>query len=212
MEFELYVKMTERLSTGVGLLDDKLDGGVPLGSLITFESRPASQSDLLVNHFIEPNRAIYITTQRSRKAVEKAVEASAMNPEYIEFVDATSNEESITKIREQFDEIEEHSIIVIDKIEELEQKDDYGSLLRDLQKTLIEKGAVAYLYRSENAGSGAKTRSYSDVIFQLHTDIDGSELQNRLVVPKVRGGPTVDEVVKLNLRREVHIDTSRDIA
>jgi hypothetical protein len=52
----------------------------------------------------------------------------------------------------------------------------------------------------------------ADVIFDLKTTVSGSEIENRLAVPKFRGGRALDETIKLQLTEQVTIDTSRDIA
>lgn len=52
----------------------------------------------------------------------------------------------------------------------------------------------------------------ADVVFDLDTKIDGSEIVNRLAVPKFRGGRALDETIKLRLAERVSVDTSRDIA
>jgi hypothetical protein len=52
----------------------------------------------------------------------------------------------------------------------------------------------------------------ADVVFDLSTDFEGSEVENRLAVPKFRGGTALDETIKLKLAEGVTVDTSRDIA
>jgi hypothetical protein len=52
----------------------------------------------------------------------------------------------------------------------------------------------------------------SDVVFDLQTAVDGAEVENRLAVPKFRGGRAPDETIKLRLSEQVTVDTSRDIA
>ena len=56
------------------------------------------------------------------------------------------------------------------------------------------------------------TEHMADVVFKLNTEIQGTEIVNRLSVPKFRGGRALDETIKLNLSTGVSIDTSRDIA
>lgn len=52
----------------------------------------------------------------------------------------------------------------------------------------------------------------ADVIFKLETKLKGDRIENRLAVPKFRGGRALSEVVKLDLAGSIDIDTSRDIA
>ena len=52
----------------------------------------------------------------------------------------------------------------------------------------------------------------ADVVFDLDTSVKGDRIENHLTVPKFRGGIAVPDVIKLELREQVDIDTSRDIA
>ncbi len=45
-----------------------------------------------------------------------------------------------------------------------------------------------------------------------NTTTNGDEVENRLAVPKFRGGRAPTDIIKLNLVEEVRVDTSRDIA
>ncbi|KPN31647.1 hypothetical protein SY89_02396 [Halolamina pelagica] len=56
------------------------------------------------------------------------------------------------------------------------------------------------------------TAHVADVVFDLQTTITNAEIENRLVVPKFRGGKALAEPIKLRLAESVNIDTSRDIA
>jgi hypothetical protein len=52
----------------------------------------------------------------------------------------------------------------------------------------------------------------ADIVFDLDTGVKGDRIENRLSIPKFRGGVAPNEVIKLELSEEVAIDTSRDIA
>jgi hypothetical protein len=52
----------------------------------------------------------------------------------------------------------------------------------------------------------------ADVVFSLDTRVSGESIENRLAVPKFRGGRALSETIKLELGDRVRIDTSRDIA
>jgi hypothetical protein len=56
------------------------------------------------------------------------------------------------------------------------------------------------------------TEHMADVVFDLRTVVDGAEIENRLAVPKFRGGRAPEETIKLRLSEQVAVDTSRDIA
>jgi len=49
-------------------------------------------------------------------------------------------------------------------------------------------------------------------VFRLQTNAESDEMENRLAVPKFRGGRAPADVIKFDLVEEVAIDISRDIA
>jgi hypothetical protein len=56
------------------------------------------------------------------------------------------------------------------------------------------------------------SKHMADVVFDLRTSVEGTEVENKLAVPKFRGGAALQETIKLQLAEDVSIDTSRDIA
>jgi hypothetical protein len=56
------------------------------------------------------------------------------------------------------------------------------------------------------------TEHFADVVFELKTTTQGDEVENKLAIPKFRGGRAPNDIIKLDLMEEVSIDTSRDIA
>jgi hypothetical protein len=56
------------------------------------------------------------------------------------------------------------------------------------------------------------TEHMADVVFRLTTNATGATVENRLAVPKFRGGRALTETLKLRLTDRVEVDTSRDIA
>jgi KaiC/GvpD/RAD55 family RecA-like ATPase len=68
--------MAGRLRMGIDVLDRKLDGGVPPGSIVAYVADPASQSELLLYELTAARRTLYLTTQRSTEAVEDALARS----------------------------------------------------------------------------------------------------------------------------------------
>ncbi len=57
-----------------------------------------------------------------------------------------------------------------------------------------------------------RTEYASDLLLDLETDTSGDAVENRLFVPKFRGGRAPEKTIKLRLAEEVAVDTSRDIA
>jgi KaiC/GvpD/RAD55 family RecA-like ATPase len=80
---------------------------------------------------------------------------------------------------------------------------------------MINTGGLTVLHGMKTAATPQNrglTEHMADIVFDLDTEVKGSEIENRLAVPKFRGGRALDETIKLRLTEEVDVDTSRDIA
>ncbi len=87
--------------------------------------------------------------------------------------------------------------------------------MNDLQNHIVNTGSLAILHCLDGRSIPPlrdTTEHFADVIFQLDTRVRGDEVENRLAIPKFRGGRAPKDVIKLDLDEEVSIDTSRDIA
>lgn len=206
--------MQRRLSTGITLLDEELDGGVPVGSLIALEAAPDSQSDLLIQEFATADRTtVYFTTRRSEEAVNAGFKREGKEAETVEIIETV--EDPLTTITKRAKKLPGNSTIIIDRANVLEAEEGYESFLRELQNSLIETNSVGLLYRAktESPDPGRElTLDFSDIVFSLHRNIDGEEIENRLGVLKSRGGPTIDKLIKVELDGDVRVDRSRDIS
>ena len=109
------------------------------------------------------------------------------------------------------------STLIIDTLDPLERQEAsrYRYFLNQLQTQMQNTESIAILH-AMNGRSVPVLRDVSehmaDVIFDLRTERQGTEIVNRLSVPKFRGGRALDETIKLKLSTGVSIDTSRDIA
>jgi len=84
-----------------------------------------------------------------------------------------------------------------------------------LQNHIVNTGSLAIVHCLDGRDVPPlrdTTEHFADVVFQLDTTTTGDEVENRLAIPKFRGGRAPTDVIKLNLVEEVSIDTSRDIA
>ena len=87
--------------------------------------------------------------------------------------------------------------------------------MTELQTHMVNTGSIAFMHCMKEQTppqNRSSTKHMADVVFDLETQVRGSELENRLTVPKFRGGTALKESIKLELADEVAIDTSRDIA
>jgi archaellum biogenesis ATPase FlaH len=112
----------------------------------------------------------------------------------------------------------ETSNLIVDPLDVLESQEPpsrFRSFMNDLQNHIFNTDSLGILHCLDGRSVPPlrdTTEHFADVIFHLSTDITGDEVENRLAIPKFRGGRAPADVIKLDLVEEVSIDTSRDIA
>ncbi|GGN15376.1 RAD55 family ATPase [Halarchaeum nitratireducens] len=208
--------MADRLPTGIDVLDRKLGGGLPAGSLVVYESPPASQGELLLHEFAAARDTLYLTADRTEDAVVDAFEDAAVPPETPD-VRYLASDSPLDDGRRLFRNVGESETLIVDPVDALERSDRarYETFLSELQNHMHNTGSVAVLH-GLRGGYVPELRDttihIADVTFRLRTEISGGDVENSLSVLKFRGGNALDETIKLNLGDRVGIDTSRDIA
>lgn len=208
--------MDGRLETGIDVLDRKLDGGLPPGCIVAYTADPASQSELLLYELTAARGTLYLTTERSDAAVRHALETSPSgvgNPT----VRHVSGETPLEEASRLIDALPDGANLVVDTTDVLERTpaDEYVAFLNQLKSRMLETGSIAILHCLKGADeptNRTRTVHAADAVFDLRTDVTGTELENKLSIPKYRAGGQPTEAIKLELVEEVAIDTSRDIA
>lgn len=208
--------MPRRLRTGIDVLDRKLSGGIPPGSVVALVAPPASQAELLLYELTVPRQTLYLTAERSAEAVRDAFDrtnAPTGSPE----VRRLDGEAPVDAAHRLVEALPEDSTLIVDPVDTLESQDlsRYRRFLNALQTAMVNTGGLAVLHCLDGLTPppGRDNTVYmADVVFSLDTRISGESVENRLAVPKFRGGRALDETIKLELAERVQIDTSRDIA
>lgn len=208
--------MAGRLDTGIDVLDRKLEGGIPPGSIIAFTAPPASQSELFLYQLTAARGSLYLTTQRTDQAVKDAIEATAA-PTGSPTVRDVTGSEPLDQANKLIRALPEGANLILDPINVLERREAsrYQNFLNDLQNHMVNTGSIAVLHCLDGEtvpDNRPTTEHMADIVFDLTTTVRGTDLENRLSVPKFRGGQALTETIKLELRDQVEIDTSRDIA
>ncbi|WP_253736826.1 RAD55 family ATPase [Halohasta salina] len=210
--------MSRRLSTGVDVLDRQLDGGIPTGSIVLFTADPASQSELLLYELTAVRAALYLTTLRSEQAVSDALDRTTR---YTQVGDPTIRdigvEAPLDGANKLLGTVPEESTLIVDTLDPLERQEPsrFRRFLNELQTQMTNTESVAVLHAMDGRSVPVMrdvSEHMADVIFDLDTERQGTEIVNRLSVPKFRGGRALEETIKLKLSTGVSIDTSRDIA
>jgi KaiC/GvpD/RAD55 family RecA-like ATPase len=210
------------MATGVSVVDDRLDGGVPAGSLVTIVAPAESQSELLLYRLTAQRPTLYVSTVRSEASVKQAFDRTD--------VDIGSPMVAYAEPDSGFDEIGDvigragtEMNVVLDAANPLERRDAaaYQSFLNRLKTYVQRTGSIAVLHchRTDaitadpaTARGREKSTSIADVVFELRRRVDGSDVDTSLVVSKFRGGRALTEPIKVVLTDDVTVDTSRDLA
>lgn len=208
--------MSRRLRTGIDVLDRKLSGGIPVSSVVALSAAPASQSELLLYELTAPRETLYLTTERSAEAVRDAFErtnAPTGTPE----IKQVGGEAPLDQINRLIGTLPQESTLIVDPVDLLERREParYRRFMNGLQTAMVNTESVAVLHclAGHNPPPQRDLTEYmADVVFSLDTTVSGESIENRLAVPKFRGGRALTETIKLELAERVSIDTSRDIA
>lgn len=208
--------MAGRLPTGITVLDRQLEGGIPGGSIVMLEADPASQSELFLYELTAARGTLYLTTIRSEEAVRDGFERSTTRvgkPTVREI----GGDAPLDQANRLIGTLPDEANLIVDVTDVLERLDRtrYRHFLNGLQTVMVNTGGVALLHgmKGERVPENRDmSKHVADVVFDLRTEITGAEIENRLVVPKFRGGKALVEPIKLKLTEAVSIDTSRDIA
>ena len=208
--------MAGRLSTGVSVLDRQLDGGIPPGSIVLLAADPASQSELFLYELTAVRASLYLTTIRSDQAIRDAIDRTPGHVGDPTVRDVGGNAPLDTANRFVRD-LPEGANLIIDVVDVLEETEParYRQFLNELQTHMVNTGGLAVLHGMKSNGEPRNrgyTKHMSDVVFDLQTKVKGSDIENRLAVPKFRGAHPPEETIKLRLGERVTVDTSRDIA
>jgi archaellum biogenesis ATPase FlaH len=209
--------MTDRLRTGIDVLDRKLDGGIPAGSIVALAASPSSQAELLLYELTATRGTLWLSLSRTAEAVSDSIENTPT-----ETGDPTvrhiSGEAPLDNAGKLVSALPENSNLIIDPLDVLESQEPrsrFRSFMNDLQNHIFNTDSLAILHCLEGRTVPPlrdTSEHFADVVFSLTTDVEGDEIVNRLSIPKFRGGRAPSDVIKLDLVEEVSIDTSRDIA
>lgn len=208
--------MSERLRTGITALDRQLEGGIPSGSIVALTAAPASQAELFLYELTATRGTLYLTLDRTSDAVANSLEAAPAMTGDATVRDVTGDA-PLDNASKLVAALPESSNLIIDPADVLERHEParYRNFLNELQNHIYNTGGLAVLHCLDGRDVPAlrdTTEHMADVIFQLETTVKGDRIENRLAVPKFRGGRALSDVIKLDLAAAIDIDTSRDIA
>ena len=209
--------MVNRLHTGISVLDRKLGGGIPEGSIVALCAQPASQAELFLYELTATRGTLYLSLDRTAASVTTSIEQSPTqtgDPT----VRHISGEAPLENAGKLVSALPEESNLIIDPLDVLEMQEPpsrFRSFMNDMQNHIVNTGSLGIVHCLEGRSVPPlrdTTEHFADVIFQLDTTTTNDEVENRLAIPKFRGGRAPSDIIKLDLVEQVSIDTSRDIA
>jgi len=210
--------MGDEFYTGIQPLDREMASGLPPGRLLMLKARPDTQSELLLQTFMNNKDSVYITTNRTEEAVKNGLEDSPFLSNLPHIIEL-SPDSPLDDIKQKVHSLPEDCYVIIDSIDTLEELDSnrYQNFLNELQEHMIETESIAVLhaYKYLDGRMPPKNRQItegiSDIVFNLEFIEDSGDIETKLIVSKLRGGKALDEAIKVKLTSTVQVDTSRDI-
>lgn len=208
--------MSERLDTGISALDRELRGGIPAGSIVALAAEPASQAELFLYELTAARGTLYLSVDRTSDAVANSIENAPTTTGDPTVRDVTGDA-PLDNASKLIAALPESSNLIVDPVDVLERSEParYQNFLNELQNHIYNTGGLAVLHCLDGRnvpGLRDTTEHMADVVFKLETTVKGDRVENRLAVPKFRGGRALSDVIKLDLTEAIDIDTSRDIA
>jgi len=208
--------MSERVSTGVAALDRELNGGLPTGTVVAFRADPASQAELFFERLASQRETLYLTVDRPPTAVSASLDGQDDRCPDRSVRSIDGDAPTVDTLR-SLSALPEDGLLVVDSIGPLERADpgQYRAFLDELGATVSRTNSVAVLHALKHDDAPAqrhRTEHVADVVFDLRTETRNDTVENRLVVPKFRGGRALAEPLRVALTDRIAVDTSRDIA
>jgi len=186
---------TSGLSTGIGLLDDALGGGVPPGSLVAVTAPPRAQSEPLLYAMAGENPTRYLSTLRPSEEVIDALHATvATDTEDVSIdVQGVDGDDVLDNPEGAVEGLDANSVVIVDPTTELEQGDRerYRAFLDAIKRALRMTDSVGLLHCHENTPSVLRrgmTIARADLVWDVSAEVIDGDLRTRLAVPKFRGG------------------------
>lgn len=208
--------MAERLETGIEVLDRKLEGGIPAGSIVALIAEPASQAELFLYELTATRGTLYLSLDRTDAAVSNSVERAPTRTGEPTVRDV-AGEAPLDNAAKLVSALPESSNLIVDPLDVLERQEPprFRNFMNELQNHIYNTNSLALLHclaGHDIPPMRDTTEHMADIVFQLRTEVNGDRVENHLAVPKFRGGRALSDIIKLELAEEVAIDTSRDIA
>ncbi|MGK2230577.1 MAG: hypothetical protein ACI9QA_000735 [Methanobacteriota archaeon] len=134
-----------------------------------------------------------------------------------DIVDLYSADDLFDTAMGALEDVDNEENIIFDTFSDIVRHDRGDEILDLTYRVSHETGSATYLYMIKE---DEETMTYeesrvpysSDVVMKMLTGIEGEKVENRLAISKLRGHTPPPKTIKLNIGKEIVVDTSRDIA
>lgn len=185
------------MPTGIDSIDRRLNGGIQPGNIVSLLTPPSAQSHAILQQLMQQRDTVYITTLRSKSAIEvdlnhlsdtdtgisihevgEAVSQTSSNMQRItgseiHTLNTTDRDTLLDDIYEVVQTLDDPVNVVIDPVNPLERcqsRTAYQNLLKNLTTELIETGSIGF-FHCMNFESPPKFReatlTFADVVWEL---------------------------------------------
>jgi KaiC/GvpD/RAD55 family RecA-like ATPase len=230
---------SNRLPTGLSILDRTLNGGIPKGSLVYFSADPITQPEIFLFEFTLPRKTFYFTTDRSEDNVKRHMSELNFNYENIEFIDirqeyydniyvtSTEHGEGERRLYELIDSkldyiystgesnytiIFDHFSFLIDMNIDVHALKNMLHKIHEMNKERESTCILLVLKGVHDRRLETIFQNVCDVILDVDVEKKGDKMASKLSIPKIRGMTPIIEYIRFKVAECVYIDTSRDIA
>jgi hypothetical protein len=181
--------VTDR-STGVGALDDLLDGGVPAGSLVVLLADPGSPAERLLYAASAVGPTRYLSALRPPGEVRDGLAAHGADGAAVAGV---SGDDLLSAPEDHLSALGDGSLLVVDPVTEAEQggREPYRGLLETTKRRLRETGSVGLLHCPRTTPPTLRrdlTLGLADGVWSLAVEHTRTTAEPRLWVRRARGG------------------------
>jgi KaiC/GvpD/RAD55 family RecA-like ATPase len=230
---------SNRLSTGLSILDRTLNGGIPKGSLVYFSAEPVTQPEIFLFEFTTPRKTFYFTTDKSEDNIKRHMAELNFNYDQIEFFDirqeyyddiyvtSTEHGEGERRLYELIDSkldyiystgesnytiIFDHFSFLIDMNIDVHALKNLLHKIYEMDKERESTCILFVLKGVHDRRLETIFQNVCDVIFDVDVERKGDKMACKLSIPRIRGMAPIVDYIRFKVSDRVYIDTSRDIA
>ncbi len=208
-----------RYATGLDPLDRRLNGGIPVGTMLAFVTPTRTQSELLLYQLASAQPTHYLSTTCPDETefydrLPGKIPAENIEYEYVEPATLLEAPGSVLA------DVTPETYVVVDAVNALERastREAYLSVLNTISRLVRERDCVAVLHcltdveHTEAPEWRQLTEKRADHVWEIRRQVSSQQITVQLLVAKARGDYAFTEPLPLLLTNRVQIDTSQRI-